>query len=371
MSISSADVDNDLRTDLYFTQVTGRSTNTEHVRQVAPMQVCDALTSEEQKNKCLEETKLWDIVRLSKARRDTMSCMRIEDPEAQADCVVHHVLSVARWTRDVKQCDFLPPQWKDLSRQCRMQFEERAEYSEEEYAKQVPQIRNYNVLLMPRDEAPGFDDRADEMGIIVTGWTWNAKFADLDNDGWQDLFAVNGLFESQTRESNYLYRNDRGTGFTDVSIESGITDYFPTSAYSYVDYDNDGDMDMIAVPIHGPVWIYENRSTMNNSIDFELRDERGNAFGIGSKIVIRYGDGQHQMREIQPGGGFISFDTPIAHFGLGDADRVTSIEIEWSTSERTEIRGDFTAGSLYRVTRPAAASDTAAIIEAAEVGESG
>jgi len=370
MSIASADLDNDLKTDLYFTQVTGRSTNTEHVRQVEPLRVCDALADEELRNKCLEETRLWNIVRTSKARRDTMSCMRIEDPEAQADCVVHHVLSVARWTRDVKQCDFLPAQWKDLARQCRMQFEQRAEYTDEEYAKQIPQIRNYNVLLMPRDDQPGFDDLATDMNIIVTGWTWNAKFADLDNDGWQDLFAVNGLFESQTRESNYLYRNNEGTGFSDVSVESGITDYFPTSAYTYVDFDNDGDMDMIAVPIHGPVWVYENRSTSGNSIDFELRDLRGNRFGIGSKIVIRYGDGLHQMREFQSGGGFISFDAPIAHFGLGEAGQVTSVEIEWSTSERTEIQGDFSAGSLYRITRPAAGSDTAANVPLAD-GDAG
>jgi len=370
MSISSADLDNDLRADLYFTQVTGRSTNTEHVREVTPLQVCDALSNQDQKDKCLEETRLWNIVRTSKARRDTMSCMRIEDPEAQADCVVHHVLSVARWTRDVTQCDFLPAQWKVLSQQCRMQFDERAEYTEAEYAKQVPQIRNYNVLLMPRADEPGFDDRATEMGVIVTGWTWNAKFADLDNDGWQDLFAVNGLFESQTRESNYLYRNDKGVGFTDVSIESGITDYFPTSAYSYVDYDNDGDMDMIAVPIHGPVWFYENRSTVGHSIDFELRDERGNHFGIGSRIIVHTADGQHQMREIQPGGGFISFDTPVAHFGLGENDRVTRVEIEWSTAERTEIDAEFEAGSLYRITRPSVGSTTATRVPT-EVGERG
>ncbi len=364
MSIASADLDNDLRTDLYFTQVTGRSTNTDHVRQVDPVDVCDALSDEELKAKCVEETRLWNIVRLGKARRDTMSCLQIEDPEQQANCVVHHVLSVARWTQDVKQCDFLADRWKELSRQCRMQFEKRAEYSEEEYAQEIPQIRNHNVLLMPRESEPGFNDRATEMNVIVTGWTWNAKFADLDNDGWQDLFAVNGLFESKIRESNYLYHNDQGKSFTDVSVESGITDYFPTSAYTYLDYDNDGDVDMVAVPIHGPIWVYENRSTLGNSIDIELRDLSGNRFGLGTKIVVRYGEGQHQMREMQSGGGFISFDTPIAHFGLGEADHVTSIEIDWSTSERTEIRGNFEAGSLYRITRPSTARDTAANADA-------
>jgi len=58
------------------------------------------------------------------------------------------------------------------------------------------------------------------------------------------------------------------------------------------------------------------------------------------------------MREIQASGGFISFDAPVAYFGLGQFTRVDRVEVEWSTGERTEIRGDFPAGARYVLRRP-------------------
>jgi len=84
-----------------------------------------------------------------------------------------------------------------------------------------------------------------------------------------------------------------------------------------------------------------------------LRDHEGNRFGIGSKIIIRGGeDGQDaQLVEIQSGGGFISFDPAVAHFGLGTADSIDSIEILWSTGERSVLQGPFAAGAHYVVTR--------------------
>src|SRR5262249_44322257 len=112
------------------------------------------------------------------------------------------------------------------------------------------------------------------------------------------------------------------------------------------------DLDIVAVPISGPVLVYVNNSKKNR-IAFELRDLAGNRFGIGSKIVIRYGPGgaRHQLREIQASGGFISFDAPIAYFGLGEFQAVDSVEVQWSTGERSEIRGDFRAGARYVVRR--------------------
>ncbi len=117
--------------------------------------------------------------------------------------------------------------------------------------------------------------------------------------------------------------------------------------------DNDGDLDIISVPAAGPVLVYRNNRTTGNSIAFELRDQIGNRFGLGSKIIIHYGpDGsRRQMREIQAGGGFVSFDAPTAHFGLGEFAKVDRVEVIWSTGERSEIRQGFAAGARYIITR--------------------
>jgi hypothetical protein len=100
-----------------------------------------------------------------------------------------------------------------------------------------------------------------------------------------------------------------------------------------------------------------NNTVSGNSIMFELRDTDGNRFGIGSKIIIRYGTREaprQQLRELQAGGGFISFDAPIAHFGLGDAQQVNDVEIKWSTGGSTRLEGPFSAGARYIIQRAGA-----------------
>jgi hypothetical protein len=62
-------------------------------------------------------------------------------------------------------------------------------------------------------------------------------------------------------------------------------------------------------------------------------------------------DGSFQTREIQLGGGFMSFDAPRAHFGLGAADTASALRIHWPAGGETRIEGPLDAGYLYRVQR--------------------
>ncbi|MFT6073187.1 MAG: uncharacterized membrane protein YraQ (UPF0718 family) [Yoonia sp.] len=353
MSITSADLNNDLMPELYYTQITGRSTNTDHARAATGTELCETLSNAEDVEQCLEDGRLLTAVQRTLTDRDTAACMQFSDSLQRDECVVVHLNRAAtRWHRDSAFCANIPDRWYTLRDSCVKSFEDLLEYSEEEYAASLKQIQSHNVLLQVGEDGV-YVDRAVDLNISISGWTWNSKFADLNNDGWVDLFQVNGNFASRTRESNYLYENIGGEQFVDRTVESGLVDYFPAAAYSYVDIDNDGDLDMITAPIHGPVVVYENNSGTGNSIAFELRDFQGNRFGVGSRVVIRYGDGSHQMREIQSGGGFASFDPAIAHFGLGEFDQISEVEIRWSTSETDVIEGPFMAGSSYRIQRDA------------------
>ena len=88
------------------------------------------------------------------------------------------------------------------------------------------------------------------------------------------------------------------------------------------------------------------------TVQVVLRDEAGGTTaGIGATVIVRYGEGKHQMREIQASGGFLSFDEPVAHFGLGDVTTVDTIEVRWSTGETTVLTGPFTTGARYTVRR--------------------
>ncbi len=105
--------------------------------------------------------------------------------------------------------------------------------------------------------------------------------------------------------------------------------------------------------INGPLWILRNNSQTGHSIVFQLHDEVGNRDGIGTKFTIHYGPGgeRHQLRELKASGGYISFDEPLAHFGLGEYDRVDRLEIGWSTGGTTVIPGPFDAGRFFSLQR--------------------
>jgi uncharacterized membrane protein YraQ (UPF0718 family) len=350
MTVTTADVDNDLQPEIYFGQITGFATQSEHLRTVELESLCEEL-GDDLRVRCDQDVADYQIVRRSGRARDARRCTTVKDPANRDACYAFHALSRAQWRHDESACDYLPERWSGVELRCRGHFADQLTYPKETLAEAIPSITNDNVLLV-RDETSGkFVDRAEEFGVILAGWTWNAKFADLDNDEWVDLFVANGLFFSKTRESNYLYLNRSGEGFTDATVEAGAEGYFPTSAYTYVDFDNDGDLDIVTVPMHGPIWVYENNSSGTNALAIELRDHVGNRFGIGSKVVIHYGDGRRQMREIQSGGGFTSFDAPIAHFGLGEFDAVDEVEIRWSTGKTDRIQGPFEHGAIYRFTR--------------------
>jgi hypothetical protein len=157
--------------------------------------------------------------------------------------------------------------------------------------------------------------------------------------------------------SNILFRNLKGERFRDDTQDFGLQDFIVVSAYTYVDFDRDGDLDIITNSVSGPIRVYRNNESQNHSVSVELRDYLGNRFGIGAKIVIHYASGggpesrRHQIREIKSGGGFLSFDPLVAHFGLGKFEVVEQIEIQWPDGESTTVEGPFSAGARYRIER--------------------
>ena len=187
----------------------------------------------------------------------------------------------------------------------------------------------------------------------MRGWSRTAKFADLDNDEWQDIYVATGSFVMSPVHSNIFLHNQKGQFFETAHEKFNLENSNIVVAYTYIDIDNDGDLDIVSAGLNGPINAYINNETQNNSITFEFRDKKGNHFGIGNKIYIYYGESseRHQVRQIKSGGGFLSFDSPIAHFGLGEYDRVKKLEIIWSTGEKTTLDKEFLANDKYIVKR--------------------
>lgn len=222
------------------------------------------------------------------------------------------------------------------------------EYPPQVHPNKAKKGHGTSVLLKKTDA--GYSNVNQKFGIRETGFAWNAKFADLDNDQWSDLYINNGfILYGGSYWRNYFYRNENGVGFSDQSLESGLDTILPSGSSLFIDYDRDGDLDIVVIPAIGPLMLYENLNHENNSIAFSLKDNHGNHFGINAKIYIHY-NGQSQYKEVLLSGGFKSFDEPVVYFGLSDNKKVDKIEIKWSNGSSSTFKGQFHPG-MYTVVR--------------------
>jgi len=361
MSIANADINNDLIPELYVAQITVGEGAGFARNMIRSTEICDDLAGQERRD-CRLDMRLNEGVDVSHAKNDIRICRSIDSPQAREDCVVLHVLWTAQNTRDPSYCEMIPAHRDDINAICTDMFAEHIEIPDHVRSEAIPQFDANNILLSLNEDGT-YSEMAKDLGINVTGWSWNAKFADLDNDTWQDLYVANGRFPSQRRESNFFFRNRQGTGFENFTENAGLTESRATGAYSYVDIEGDGDLDIISVPVHGDLKIFRNNSSQLNSISVSVLDGNGNSHGIGSKVFVTSNHGKTtQMREIQSGGGFRSFDPPVAHFGLGEQTEISQLEVLWSTGETTVVNGPLRSGRHYYIMRDIVDADRLSIV---------
>ncbi len=182
------------------------------------------------------------------------------------------------------------------------------------------------------------DNLARDYGLDGTGWSWSAKFGDLDNDGFQDLYAVNGMIslemfshlpENELVEANQVYRNLAGGGF---QAEPGwaLNDRASGRGMSLADLDNDGDLDVIVNNLLAPAKVFENRLCAGDSLAVDLRWLGvANSHGLGATLVLQTDQGNFR-RDLQAVSGYLSGDSSRAHFGFPAGSQPQRLTITWS-----------------------------------------
>jgi hypothetical protein len=186
-------------------------------------------------------------------------------------------------------------------------------------------------------KTPGFyEDISSSVGLRTPTLPllgWGCGFTDLDNDGDKDLWTANG----------HIYPNADKLGSTSylqsVAIfENREAKFYPVPTLPYqnsyrgaatADFDNDGKMDLVVLPIEGHPLLLENRTTSSYSwIAFKLEGRGCNRDAIGTKVEVEQ-CGKKQMDTIRNGGSYISRNDPRVHFGLGSCDTVDRVVIIW------------------------------------------
>ena len=339
MSYDTGDVNNDLRLDVFATDMSfSRSLVTDYC---APIVGVDAHAA------CQQGVDLRTIHKNYQIDR----CNELKDPVQQGECRLAILVRLAVQKMQPELCERIPDTYAVERTFCRARsrLKSAPDARTKVSASYLPQSQK-NVLLIGGEK--GFSNHAADMGVTSSYWSWNSKFVDLNNDGWLDIYVGNGyLFNPQEIHSNVFFENQSGKKFKAAQQEFGLDDLLHTSSWTAADIDLDGDLDLIANGVLAPVRVWINNDREHNSIRFQFDDRHGNRFGIGNKVTIFYGAGGQQIRELKASGGFLSFDEPVMHFGLGDEKQVDRVVIDWSTGERTEIQRPLQANATYLVER--------------------
>ena len=200
------------------------------------------------------------------------------------------------------------------------------------------------VLLKNNGDGHSFTDVAGDAGVEVAKIgtedrvTWGSVFFDYDNDGFEDLYIVSGYLRlpgvddvpSYLREQHNLLLRNKGDGtFTNLSVISGADDPGVGRGLGYLDIENDGCLDLFVGNLGGETALYRNRCQHgNNWLVVKTVGTASNRDGIGARITVR-ASGKSQIREVASGRSFMGHHMIPPHFGLGNAETVEEIVVQW------------------------------------------
>ena len=226
-----------------------------------------------------------------------------------------------------------------------------------------------------------FSDMAEQMGVHDCGWSWGAKFIDVNNDGWLDLFVLNGFVSADPKKSywyelqnmvsdyrtilsdsrNWPQMGDKslsgyqrsclfvreGKHFVDMAEAAGITNTYDGRGVAIGDFDNDGAVDLSVSNQGQPALLYQNAlykhcagAQCPHWIGLHLHGNgtTSNRDAIGARVEIESPLGR-QTTEVSRGNGFASQSDPRVRFGLGHDDHFTQLQITWPDGKKQAVSG--------------------------------
>ncbi len=209
-------------------------------------------------------------------------------------------------------------------------------------------VTNYDEDLLWRNNGDGtFTNVAEQVGVANVGVGWYATFVDYDNDGWRDLYVVNGNVDnSQKTNRNRLYHNNRNGKFVDRSDSLNTNVDAVGRGATAGDFDNDGDVDFFVVNNTGNTLLLNNidppyptsfesypsirdsNRAKNERFRIRLIGTESNPDGIGTRVTVRKNN-VIQTQELICGTGFLGSDSLELAFGLASSSKIDSITLTW------------------------------------------
>ncbi|MFN2525671.1 MAG: CRTAC1 family protein [Actinomycetota bacterium] len=226
-------------------------------------------------------------------------------------------------------------------------------------------VSNIRDPLLFRNEGDGtFTERAQAAGIARAyqdaqreAVTWGTFFADLNNDGWEDLFFAAGRLHRIDNEfqPDALFTNARNGTFLDHSAPSGVDNPGLGRGIAVADYNRDGRLDLYVAAQDGqPTLLRNSTAGAAHWLEVDTIGTISNRDGCGARLVLQLNRRSRLLRQVFCGGTSLGVGSdPTVHFGLGKVDEPLKLVIEWPSGIRQVMRNP-RADRLIEVKEPSA-----------------
>ena len=218
----------------------------------------------------------------------------------------------------------------------------------------IGNFTNESMSLYHNDGSGLFADKAMTDGIgppSANSLTFSTFFFDYDLDGLPDIFAANGHVADDVSvvtptihyaEPPLLFRNKGNGKFEDVSDKLGSALRQPVvgRGAAYLDFDNDGDLDLVINTNNGPAKLLRNdNGNQNDMLRIKTIGTRSNRDGIGAKITVKTDKGLQLFGMVKDGSSYLSQNELPLTFGLGkpEANKTVSLEIVWPSGKKDSV----------------------------------
>jgi hypothetical protein len=158
-----------------------------------------------------------------------------------------------------------------------------------------------------------------------------------------------------TRDPMRLWRNDGGR-FREVARSAKIDDRDDGKGLLVLDYDEDGDLDVLVVTHAGAPHLFRNEGGNDNGwLRVKVAGADSNRDGVGARVTVRRtATASPMLREVVSGSGFLGQSERIQHFGLGPGDEpVAEVRVRFPKSKREVVLEDVSVNQTIVVTEPA------------------
>ncbi len=218
----------------------------------------------------------------------------------------------------------------------------------------IGNFTNESMSLYHNDGSGLFSDRATDSDIATASaksLTFSTFFFDYDLDGWPDIFALNGHVADDVSvtqptlhyaESPLLFRNKGKGHFENVTDKVGSALHQPIvgRGAAYLDFDNDGDLDLVITTSNGAAKLLRNdNGNQNDMLRFRTIGTRSNRDGIGAKVTVKTNKGMRIFEMVKSGSSYLSQSEMPLTFGLGKPDdgKTVSLDIVWPSGKKESI----------------------------------